>query len=448
MVSYIDHILIGLYIISVLWTGLRVKATKSSTEYIFAARKLTVPAFVMTLVSTWYGGILEVGRFTYNHGITTILIFGVFYYIAALLYAFIIVPQIKNSNFETIPQAILKTFGKPAGLVAALLILFISSPAPYVIILSEIINFLYGIPSFYGILICLILSITYTIRGGFTSVIKTDIIQFSMMFIGFLFILFFLYIKYGGISFITSSLPIEMLSFPGNLNWSYIMVWGFISLITFIDPNFYQRTIAGISNKDVQKGICFSIVFWFLFDLMSISVALYAATIIPNTNYSPYLELTLNILPFFIKGLFIISMISVVMSTIDSFLFISGCTFGKDIFPLLISTNKNNTIANIKLGITISGIVSGILCIYFNNALDIWYVSGSFAVSCIMIPLFCSLFKINLHFPLICIITPGTITLLWFWFGNNSIDPMYPGLITSTIFFVIFKEKKGFLNKT
>ena len=68
----------------------------------------------MTLVSTWYGGILEVGRFTYNHGISTILVFGIFYYLAALLYAFIIVPKIKSSNFETIPQAILKTFGKEA----------------------------------------------------------------------------------------------------------------------------------------------------------------------------------------------------------------------------------------------------------------------------------------------------------------------------------------------
>ena len=260
------------------------------------------------------------------------------------------------------------------------------------------------------------------------------------MFIGFLFILIFLYIKYGGYSFISSALTTEMFSFPGNLNWSYITVWGFISLITFIDPNFYQRTIAGMSNKDVQKGICFSIIFWFFFDLMSISVALYAAAILPSTNYSPYLQLTLSILPFFVKGLFLISMISVVMSTIDSFLFISGCTLGKDILPILTSTNKDNTITNIKLGIIFSGIIAIILCAFFNNALEIWYVSGSFAVSCIMIPLFCALFNINLRFPLICIITPGIITSLWFWFGNDFFDPMYPGLVTSLGLFIIFKE--------
>ena len=184
MISSLDHALIGLYLTCVIFAGILVKSPRSSSGYIFAGRKLTVPAFVMTLVSTWYGGILEVGRFAHINGISTILIFGLFYYIAALVYAYAMVPRIKSSEFETIPQAISSAFGKKSGVVAALLILFISSPAPYIKILSVFLDFLYGITPLYGALLCAAVSILYTLRGGFQAVIKTDIIQFINQSIG------------------------------------------------------------------------------------------------------------------------------------------------------------------------------------------------------------------------------------------------------------------------
>ena len=60
----IDHILIWIYLLSILFIGITAKSPKTNIGYIYAGRKLTVPAFVATLVSTWYGGILEIGRFS------------------------------------------------------------------------------------------------------------------------------------------------------------------------------------------------------------------------------------------------------------------------------------------------------------------------------------------------------------------------------------------------
>ena len=96
MITGIDHAIIFIYLSSVLIGGLFIKTSKTDIDYIFAGRKLTVPAFVMTLVSTWYGGILEVGRFSHTYGISTILVFGVFYYLAAIVYAYIFVPKIRK----------------------------------------------------------------------------------------------------------------------------------------------------------------------------------------------------------------------------------------------------------------------------------------------------------------------------------------------------------------
>ena len=97
------------------------------------------------------------------------------------------------------------------------------------------------------------------------STLEGHLFSFS----GFVLILTLLYIKYGGYEFLSSSLSTKLMNFPGTLRWSYIITWGFIAMLTFIDPNFYQRTFAGISTKKVQKGICFSVICWFIFDVMS-----------------------------------------------------------------------------------------------------------------------------------------------------------------------------------
>ena len=54
-----------------------------AVEYLVAGRRLTLPAFVATLVSTWYGGILGVGEYAWRHGLSNWLVFGVPYYLYA-----------------------------------------------------------------------------------------------------------------------------------------------------------------------------------------------------------------------------------------------------------------------------------------------------------------------------------------------------------------------------
>ena len=436
----IAQILVPIYILLTIGIALSKKTETNDISYIFAGRKLTVPAFVMTLVATWYGGILEIGRFTYEHGVVSWFVFGVFYYIAALLYAIILVPKISSYNFSSIPDAFAKSFGKECALVAALVMLFVVSPAPYLKILSIILDYIYEIGPLNAIIIGALLSMLYTIKGGFSSVVGTDKLQFSLMYIGFGTVLVYLYMNYGGYDFLYSHLPEEKLSIPGNLNWGYIFAWGFIAMVTLIDPNFYQRCFAGSSKKNIQKGIYISVILWFIFDLMSISVALYAAAILPEIQTSPYLDLMSMVLSPFLQGIFIISMLSVVMSTIDSFVFVSGFTIGKDILSNVLNKKSIDSVYYTRIGIVVTGLISVVLATFFKNAMDIWYVSGSFGVSAILIPLLCIFYNQKLHYPLLMIMIPIVVTFFWFIFSPYNLDPMYPGLLSSFICFLLLRR--------
>ena len=150
-----------LYLIIILIIGLLSYRSKSDEEFIFASRKLTLPSFVATFVTTWYGGILEIGRFTYQNGIVTWIIFGLFYYISAFIFLKLFAYKIHKNNIETIPEYFHKYFGYVPGLFSSFIILLISSPAPYIIIFAVIFQHVYKISYFYSVIIGLFFSISY-----------------------------------------------------------------------------------------------------------------------------------------------------------------------------------------------------------------------------------------------------------------------------------------------
>ena len=89
-IGYYDYlIIIGYFTILVVIGFFRsnLKKNVSQNEYILHGRKLSLPGFVATLVSTWYGAILGIGENTYLYGIQTWFIFAFPYYIFAAIYA-------------------------------------------------------------------------------------------------------------------------------------------------------------------------------------------------------------------------------------------------------------------------------------------------------------------------------------------------------------------------
>ena len=159
--------------------------------HLLAGRKLSLPGFVVTLVATWYGGILGIGENTYSYGIQTWFIFGLPYYIFAILFAFLIAGRINETKFISIPAQFHGRFGKTAGVVSALYILFLASPAPYILSIGILLQFTTGLSFGLSLLMATGLSLSYIWIGGFKAVVRTDGLQFGFMFAGFILLLIF-----------------------------------------------------------------------------------------------------------------------------------------------------------------------------------------------------------------------------------------------------------------
>ncbi|RME01857.1 MAG: hypothetical protein D6814_00695, partial [Calditrichaeota bacterium] len=104
--SFVDAFIILLYLVGVLFLGIwRGRAgTEGAEDYLVAGRRITLPAFVASLVSTWYGGILGVGEFSYLYGISNWLVFGVPYYLYAIIFALFLAARARRTRQYTIPD--------------------------------------------------------------------------------------------------------------------------------------------------------------------------------------------------------------------------------------------------------------------------------------------------------------------------------------------------------
>ena len=146
MLSPIDDTILLLYVLLLVIIGFIAsrRDRNEKRDYMLDGRRLTLPAFVMTLVTTWYGGILGVGEFSYLYGISTWLVFGVPYYIAALIFAFFIAKRASREQLVTIPEQLERQYGRSASMIGAFFVFILTLPAAYLLMLGILMQFLIG----------------------------------------------------------------------------------------------------------------------------------------------------------------------------------------------------------------------------------------------------------------------------------------------------------------
>ena len=339
----------------------------------------------------------------------------------------------------------------------------IASPAPYILSLSILLQTFTDISFSWSLILSLIISLSYIWSGGFKSIIRTDIFQFILMYSGFVIILIFCWKEYGPPIELIGKLPQSFLDPLGGMKPQYILVWFFIAMWTFVDPGFYQRCSAVKSPGVAKKGVLISIFFWFIFDVLTITTGLYAkvAMEISSPLYT-FPLLGSQILPPIFFGLFLVAILSTIMSTVDSLGFISAITFGRDIMwriktsPIVKNNEKVLESTHfVQQGLFVMSFLALLLAITIPSVVRLWYVTGSIIVPGILIPFLVTFYnKSNLPKNIIqLMVLPVMVGIMWFIMGNITggypldLEPFYPGLLTSLIIY-LFNIKYAFRNRT
>ena len=458
-----EYLPILIYLAALFYLGLRNRGGNSEEDFVLAGRSLTLPAFVATLVTTWYGGILGVGEFTYLYGLSNWFVFGLPYYLFALVFAFVLAPRIRSSPMLSIPDQFFRHYSRSVGALGALFTFFMTLPAPYILMVGLLLQWITDWPLWGCILLGALFSMGYVWVGGFRSVVRTDKLQFALMFGGFIVLLMYLYRRYGGIHYLRSHLPPEHLSLTGGHDWQYLLVWFFIASWTFIDPGFHQRCYAARNPTTARNGIGMSVLFWCVFDFLTTSTGLYARTLIESPMPAlAYPELSHQVLPPLISGLFLTGLLATIMSTVDSLSLLAAITLGHDLWNRRLPATVPHPIRPIQTGLGITGAVSILMALFIPSVIQLWYVVGTLFIPPMLLPVLAVYFPVirprppwilanltlafgtSLAFLILSIIqSPSLQELQFFW----NIQPMYPGLFVSVLLFVLGNSHKRLYRK-
>ena len=303
-----DLAVIGVFCAAVIAIGVfTARSSIRDVEFLLAGRSLTTPVFVMSLVSSWYGGILGVGEFTYRFGISNWFLQGVPYYVFAVVFAFLLAKRVRATNLLSIPDKLNQSYGKKTALLGSVLTFILMTPAPYVLMVGVLIELVTGWPiaaGRHGGDARLRRSTCSRAASARTS--TRTCFEFFMMFIGFGVILPFAALKYGGPAFIAAHVPPLHLTWNGGNSIQFVLVWFFIALWTLVDPSFHQRCYAARTGDVARRGILIAVVFWVVFDVMTTTAGLYARAALPDiaSPVMAYPLLAEAVLPPVAKGLF------------------------------------------------------------------------------------------------------------------------------------------------
>jgi SSS family solute:Na+ symporter len=451
MISFspLDLLIIFLFFFTVLLIGFISgrKAKSDPDDYLLNGRKVGLFVFILTNVSTWYGGILGIGEFTYRYGLASWFTQGLPYYIFAFLFALFFAGKVRAAGLFTVPDKISQVYGKKAALISACIVFVLVSPAPYLLMTANLLGLIFKTNTFVSLILALFLSLIYLFKGGYRSDLYANVFQFFVMFGGFIAIVIISYFSFGGYSFLASHLPVNHLKLTGGASPVYIIVWFLIALWTFADPGFHQRSYSAKSEGVAVKGILISIIFFALFDFLTTTTGLYARALLPGLS-QPVLSFPLfaeKALSPGIKGIFYAALFATIMSTLNSFLFLSGTTIGRDfIFRLFPKSEERRLKGYTIIGLALSGIISVFLAWLIPSVIEIWYLIGSFCIPGILLAVISAYYpklKVNPGYIIAEMIVAVGTSITWYFIRSyfsgipviNMLEPMIVGLFVSLV---------------
>jgi SSS family solute:Na+ symporter len=263
--------------------------------------------------------------------------------------------------------------------------------------IGYIFNVFLNVPQIYGILVGCGIVIIYSTVGGMRSVVFTDVIQFIVLAVGIPFTFIIGLHKVGGISAVKAAAPLTHFTFLGG----YKTFLTFLSLfLTFVlgetlVPPYVQRLLLAEDTRHTRNGTLWSGLFSIPFFAITGGIGLIALTLKPDLDPNLSMPFVIKeVLPVGLCGVVIAGVLSIVMSSADSFLNAASVAFINDVVSPLSKSTRHELFAVRSINFFV-GVISVIFAIKIKSILDILIYSYNFWSPIVLVPLVAAIMGIK-----------------------------------------------------
>ncbi len=448
-----------------LFSGLGIKNIKG---YALGGRSFATSTIVATIAATWIGGSnlsITIAE-THKQGILFLicsLAEAVSFWFIAYFYA----PRMGEFLGKlSVADAMHGVY--QSGYVRAIIAIFSTIPAigrvaMQFVVLQTILNLWLGMSGLYAAAVSSLIIITYSSFGGIKAVTFTDLIQFFTFGVVIPMVAFLVWKSFSDNELIINAVMRDPLFHynvisegekQGIIDTLYLCLF---LMIPLLDPAIFQRISMSKNTAQVSRSFLIAIFFILVCDALVhtvIGVLFRADPAIVDINADNVIQYIMDhYLNYGFKGIFIVGIMSMVMSTADSYINSSAVLISYD-FPkaLGIEIKERKQLQLARFCSLAIGMVALSVSLFAENLLELLLSVYSFYMPIVTLPFTLAIFGFRTSArALLVSMVAGFCTVVYFEFFSNeySIISGIPGTLVSLIFLIgshyILREKGGWV---
>lgn len=443
-----DNFIISGYLIVVLIIGFyKSRNIRTMREFSIADKNYSLPIMVATLTATAIGGGSTLGIISsiFTSGVVYILI-SLGNPINQLLVAQFFIEKLDNfTDCISIGDIMDKLYGKNARIISGICgsLYCAAAVGGQVSAIGFVVHYFLDIPFLLGVVIGCGAVVLYSATGGIKAVTATDVIQFAVMLIAIPMVCNVGLSLVGGYTSLFEKVPpaiLELPNTPGSIINYFFIFLGFA--IPFLDPPETQRLLMAKDRQQIRNTLYMTVLIEVVFFALIGLIGLTAVAINPGYDANlAFPHLVNTILPIGLKGLAIAGLLSVVMSTADSYLNAASiCLVHDTIKPLCRRELSDKTELRLtQITTFILGSAASVIAISFTSIMSIILFSLNFWGPIMVVPLYAGLmgYKVGprcFYAGMAC----GVGTFFWWHFlvePQLGIGSLIPSMAANTLGF-------------
>lgn len=369
-ISRIDLFAILVYFFVLVFLGFVSSRKQTGEGFLIADRKLNCWNLIATICASFLGGgvLIAFTAYVYQFGLSAIWFFtGIS---AGLLIFLFFYKKLKSladeKKFYTLSDYFYLRYGKRVGLLSAIII-FIWA---FCLILMQLIaggRVLATISGFSyqtSVLIMGMVVFIYLVLGGFRAVVKTDIFQYLIvLLLGFVIIL---PLK-RDLQLLPEQLGLMRMGLSQSIAFLFIGAFNVV-----VSADLWQRIYAAKNPRHAKIGIIGSAVLIIIIGLILSVIGLAAKNNFPDIVPDEALVYGISrLLPSGLLGLGLVVLFAVIMSTLDTMLFIVSMNISQDVVSHYKRLSKETLVKTTRYSVFILAFVGVLIAIFVQNIITV-----------------------------------------------------------------------------
>ena len=385
------------------------KKIHNAEDFLVAGRGLPLSLAWMTLLATWFGAatILGAADEVRLGGLRAVAIdpFGAGF--CLLFSGLFVAGPMWRMKLLTVPDFFLRKFGPTAELLSSLIMVpsYFGWIAVQFTALVGMLNLFFGIPVTVGLTLVAVIGTGYTLMGGMWSVTLTDAVQVILVLGGLVVLAVVVLMELGSGSvgggwsrLMTETDPEMLVIIPRDnntelLSWISLFVIG--SLGSVPGQDLMQRVFSSNSEKTAKRACLIAGIAYLSFGAIPLMLALAGNLLFPADIESEILPAMAHaFLHPVVAVIFVVALLSAILSTIDSAILSPASVLAQNIFPRF---GYADTLKSNRLAVLIVAACSLGVAFMGKNAFELLEASYSLTLVGLFVPLILGLYSRPRH---------------------------------------------------